>query len=93
MFVRIRPAKNQAENIPQSIKCGKVKVVQGGPGIEIRDTGIIGRIKRIGGDNIQTSKEPFEAPASKGGIIDMSNKKMIHPQEKTDEATGDDAKE
>lgn len=78
-YVRIKPAKNKAQDVPQSINTGGVKVVQGGTGVEVKDNSTIGRLKKIGGKNIETSKEPFKVEKPKGGIIDMEAKEMKAP--------------
>ena len=78
-FVRIKPPKNKNQKTPQSICSGGVKIVVGGPGTEVKDVGVFKRIKGIGGDNIETSKMPFEVVAPKGGIIDLDAMEMKAP--------------
>jgi len=85
-YVRIRQPKNKAQDVPQSLTINKIKIVQGGPGVEVKDTGFMGRAKKIiGAGNIETSKEPFKTEAPKrGGMIDMSAKEMKYPAEESE---------
>jgi hypothetical protein len=76
MYLRIKPPKKLNTNVPSSIKVGGVKVVRGGSGIEVRDNALIGKIKKIGGGHIETSKTPFEVKPPKGGVIDLDAMEM-----------------
>jgi len=89
-YVRIKPPKNKGQSVPQSISTGGVKVVVGGPGVEVKDGSVISRIKKIGGKHIETAKTTFRVEAPKGGIIDMSAGEMkAQPEEETgEEASG-----
>ncbi len=55
IYVRIRTPKKLNTNIPGSIKAGGKKVVQGGPGIEVRDTKTLSKIKKSA---VKTSRHP-----------------------------------
>lgn len=88
MYVRIKTPKKLNTNVPSSIKAGGKKIVQGGPGTEIKDTKVLSRIKKIGGENIETSKKPFDEIKPSGGVIDTDAMKMRKRQEVDDD--GDD---
>ena len=89
MYVRIKPPTSIKQDVPQRICSGGATVVQGGPGVEVKNNSIIARIKKIAGrDNIEVSKKPFEVAAPKGGTIDLDAMKMKEPE--GDGAEGDD---
>ena len=79
MYVRIKPPVNKNQDVPQSITVGGVKgvrIVPGGPGVEVKNTALINRLKKIGGDKIEVSKKPFKVNFFKGGVIDLSAGEM-----------------
>ena len=92
-YVRIRLPKNKNQDVPRSICCGGFRVVPGGPGVEIKNNGVIGKIKKIGGDHIETSKKPFEVEAPNGGIIDLDAMKMKTQEEAGEEEKPEDSKQ
>ncbi|OPL13706.1 MAG: hypothetical protein AVO39_10230 [delta proteobacterium MLS_D] len=79
-YVRIKPPQNKGQDVPQSISTGGVKIVRGGPGIEVPKN-IIGALKKIGGGHIETSEKPFEVVKKTGGVIDLEAGKMRYPDE------------
>ena len=78
-YVRIKTQANISADIPRSISTGGAKIVQGGAGTEVKDAAVLDRIRKIGGEHIETSPTPFPAEKSKGGIIDLESMKMVTP--------------
>lgn len=69
MFARIRAPRSKNEDVPRSLTSGGVTIAQGGAGKAIEDPALIGRLKTILGDKLETSKIPFPEAAPGKGII------------------------